>query len=114
MKKGVSFVWDNACQQAFEKIKEYLTHLPVLAAPVSGKPFMMYAKVIDHSLEALLAQNNDQRYEQAICYLSRTMVEAEQCYNPVEKEYLALVFAIQKMQHYLVGKRIHVICRVNP
>jgi len=34
MRKGVSFVWDNACQEAFEEIKEYLTHLPVLVAPV--------------------------------------------------------------------------------
>jgi len=26
MKKGVSFIWDNACQKAFEEIKKYLTH----------------------------------------------------------------------------------------
>jgi len=31
------------------------------------------------------------------------MITAEHHYNPVEKEYLALVFAIQKMPHYLVG-----------
>jgi len=27
MKKGVSFVWDSACQEAIDKIKRYLTHL---------------------------------------------------------------------------------------
>ncbi|XP_020258925.1 uncharacterized protein LOC109835356 [Asparagus officinalis] len=32
----------------------------------------------------------------------------------VEKECLALVFAIQKMRHYLVGQTIHVISRMNP
>jgi len=37
MKKGVSFVWDEAYQNAFEDIKEYLTKPPVLVAPVSGK-----------------------------------------------------------------------------
>ena len=36
MKKGVSFIWDDACQQAFEEIKRYLMQLPVLIAPVSG------------------------------------------------------------------------------
>ena len=41
MKKGVSFIWDNACKQAFEEIKRYLTHPPVLTAPVSGKPFLI-------------------------------------------------------------------------
>ena len=33
MKKGVSFVWDNACQKAFEDMKEYLTKPPILVGP---------------------------------------------------------------------------------
>jgi len=69
---------------------------------------------MDHSLGALLAQKNDDSHEQAIYYLSRTLIGAESQYNPIEKEYLALVFAIQKTRHYLVGQTIHVISRVNP
>jgi len=59
MKKGVSFIWDNACQEAFEEIKKYLTHSPVLVALISGKPFLLYVRAMGHSLGALLAQNND-------------------------------------------------------
>jgi len=114
MKKRVSFVWDNACQEAFEEIKEYLTHSPVLVAQVLGKPFLFYIRTIDHSLGYLLAQNNDQNHEHVIYYLSRTIIGAEHHYNPIEKECLALVFAIQMMRHYLMGQRIHVIFRVNP
>ena len=69
---------------------------------------------MDHSLRALLAQNNDQNHEQAIYYLSRTMIGAEHRYNTIEKKCLALVFAIQKMQHYLLRQRINVIIKVNP
>ena len=47
MKKGVSFIWDDACQQAFEKIKRYLTRPSVLTAPVSGKPFLIYVWGMD-------------------------------------------------------------------
>jgi len=54
MKKGVSFVWDNACQEVFEEIKEYLTHPLVLVALLSGKPFLLYVRAMDHSLGALL------------------------------------------------------------
>ena len=68
-----------------------------LIAPVSEKPFLIYVRAMDHSLGALLAQNNDQGHEQAIYYLSRTMIGAEHRYNPIEKECLALVFAVQKM-----------------
>jgi len=42
MKKGVSFIWDDTCQQEFEKIKRYLMHPPILTAPVSEKPFLIY------------------------------------------------------------------------
>ena len=69
---------------------------------------------MDHFLRALLAQNNDQDHEQAIYYLSGTMIEAEHCYNSIEKECLVLVFAVRKMRHYLMGQHIQVISRVNP
>ena len=69
---------------------------------------------MEYSLGALLAQHNDKRHEQAIYYLSRTMIGTETRYNPVEKECLALVFVVQKMRHYLVGQTVHIISMVNP
>jgi len=114
MKKGVSFVWDQSCQEAYEDIKRYLTKPPVLVAPTLGKSFLLYVKVMDHSLGPLLAQKDDDSHEQAIYYLSRTLIGAESRYNPIEKECLALVFAILKTRHYLIGQTIHVIFRVNP
>ena len=69
---------------------------------------------MDHSLSTLLAQKNDEGAKQVIYYLSRTLIGAESRYNPVEKECLALVFAIQKTHHYLVGQTIYVNFRVNP
>jgi len=63
---------------------------------------------------ALLAQKNDEGAKQAIYFLSRTLIGAKSRYNQVKKKCLALVFAIQKMRHYLVGQTIHVISKVNP
>jgi len=94
MKKGVSFVWNDAYQKAFEDVKAYLTKPPVLASPISEKIFLLYVRVMDHSLGVLLAQKNEEGAKQAIYYLSRTLIGAESRYNPVKKEYLALVFAI--------------------
>jgi len=86
MKNGVDFLWNKACQEAFEDIKEYLTKPPVLVAPTSGKSFLLYVKAMDHSLGALLAQKNDEGHEQAIYNLSRTLIGAESRYNSVKKE----------------------------
>ena len=69
---------------------------------------------MERSLGALLAQNSDEGHEQAVYYLSRTMISAEHHYNLMETECLALVFAVQKMRHYLAGQTIHVVSRINP
>jgi len=82
MKKSISFIWDEACQKAFKDIKEHLIKSPVLVAPISRKPFLLYVRVMNHSLDALLAQKNDESAEQAMYHLSRTLIGAKSCYNP--------------------------------
>jgi len=37
---------------------------------------LLYVRVMDHSLGALLAQKNDENHEHAIYYLSRTLIGA--------------------------------------
>ena len=113
MKKGVDFVWDAECEAAFQDIKSYLTKPPVLAAPTTGKPFILYTRALDYSLGALLAQENDGGKEAALYYLSHRLVGAEHRYSPVEKECLAMMFAVQKLRHYLLSNTIYLISRIN-
>ena len=114
MKKGVNFVWDQACDEAFEDIKKYLTRPPVLVVLVQGIPFILYTRALDHSLGAMLAQKNNRGHEVALYYLSRMMVGAEHRYPPIEKECLALMFAIQKLRHYLLSQTVYLVSLVNP
>lgn len=114
MKKGVNFVWDQDCEEAFQSIKQYLANPPALAAPVQGRPFILYTCALEYSLGAMLAQENDEGKEMALYYLSRKMMGAEFRYSPVEKECLALMFAVQKLRHYLLSNTIRLISRVNP
>ena len=69
---------------------------------------------MNHSLGALLAQKNDEGHEHAIYYLSRTLIGVESWYNLIEKECLALIFAIQKTRYYLVGQTVYVISGLIP
>lgn len=90
MKKEVPFAWDQACQNAFDEIKRYLVNPPVLTSPIKGKPLLLYITALDGSLGALLAQYNDQGKENALYYLSRTLIGAEVNYSPIEKIYWCL------------------------
>ncbi|XP_028062797.1 uncharacterized protein LOC114266101 [Camellia sinensis] len=114
MKKGVPFEWDQQCQNAFNSIKEYLLKPPVLMSPIKGKPLLLYITALDGSLGALLAQHNEHRKENALYYLSRTLVGAEVNYSPIEKTCLALVFALQKLKHYVLEHEVKLISRADP
>ncbi|KAA3486505.1 Retrovirus-related Pol polyprotein from transposon 297 family [Gossypium australe] len=43
-------VWDNECQKAFDKVKQYLSSPPVLSPPCPDRPLIMYLTVFDHSI----------------------------------------------------------------
>ncbi|KAI0513357.1 hypothetical protein KFK09_009374 [Dendrobium nobile] len=92
-KKDAKFVWDEKCQNAFNNIKQYLSNPQVLAAPIPGKPLILYTSALDESLGALFAQVNDEGKENALYYLSRRLLPTEIWYPSIEKHCLALVFA---------------------
>ncbi|XP_019189147.1 PREDICTED: uncharacterized protein LOC109183499 [Ipomoea nil] len=114
MKKGIPFMWDEACKNAFESIKSYLMKPPVLTAPVHGRPLILYISAQDSSMGALLAQENDKGKENALYYLSRMMTPNELKYSPIEKLCLALVFSIKKLKHYFEAHTIRLVSKANP
>ncbi|CAL8157613.1 unnamed protein product [Prunus armeniaca] len=83
-------------------------------APIKGKPLIPYIAALERSLGALLAQHNDDGKENALYYLSRTLVGAKQNYTPIEKVCLALVFAVQKLRHYILSHRVILISKADP
>ena len=52
--------------------------------------------------------------EITLYYLSRTLVGAELKYSPIEKIYLLLTFAIQKLRHYMQAYMVPVISKADP
>ncbi|XP_015162526.1 uncharacterized protein [Solanum tuberosum] len=114
MKKGAPFNWDQTCSDAFKSIKSYLAKPSVLAAPIPGKPLILYIAAQERSVGALLAQENSEGKENVLYYLSRMMTPNELNYSPIEKLCLALVFLIQKMKHYFQAHVVHLISRENP
>ncbi|KAL0539418.1 hypothetical protein IC582_023630 [Cucumis melo] len=114
MRKGENFVWNEACQNAFDSIKKYLLNPLVLGAPVPGEPLILYIAAQERSLGALLAQEREKGKERALYYLSRTLVGAEVNYSPIEKMCFALFFAIDKLRHYMQAFTVHLVAKADP
>ena len=105
---------DASCRTTFKKIKEYLFHPPVLGAPTPGKPFRLYIAAQEQSLGTLCVQENGEGKEVALYYLSCTLVGAELKYSPIKKMCLSLIFAVQKLKHYMQAYTVQVISKADP
>ncbi|XP_027171525.1 uncharacterized protein LOC113771103 [Coffea eugenioides] len=115
LRKNVPLYWNEECQQAFDKIKDYLLHPPVLVPPKPGRPLIMYLSVLDGAVGCVLGQHDEfGRKEQAIYYLSKKFTQYEANYSFIEKSCCALAWAAQKLRHYLLSHTTYLISRSDP
>lgn len=56
---GHSFVWDEACEATFKRMREVLTKAPVLAYPDAGWPFIVDIAASNVGIGAVLFQEGD-------------------------------------------------------
>ena len=80
--------------EAFELIKEYLFHPPILMPPRHGKPLLLYHLIIENAVESMLAQEDDDKNERAIYYLSKRFHDYDTRYRSTEKSCFAFVWAV--------------------
>ena len=109
LRKSQPTVWDDQCQRAFERIREYLLSPPVLVSPTPGRPLLLYLSISDIALGYMLAQLDDSRNVQIIYYLSKRVLDYETRYVMIECFCLALVWATRRLRHYMIEYSMHLI-----
>jgi hypothetical protein len=101
LRKDIPFIWNEACEKAFEFLKEKLITTPILIYPDFSKPFILHTDASYQGLGAVLAQEDDKGHEHVIAYASRSLVGAEYNYAPTEIECLASVWAMKYFRPYI-------------
>ncbi|XP_057999284.1 uncharacterized protein LOC131178343 [Hevea brasiliensis] len=85
LKKNNTAKWAKACQEAFEKIKQYLSSPPVLVPLAMGRPLILYMAIQQSSMGCVLRQHdNTGRKERAIYYLSKKFNECKSRMDPIK------------------------------
>ena len=89
--------------EAFVKLKNTLINPPILKLPDAGKQFILQTDASNYAIGAVLLQNYDGIYF-PLSYISRRLQPREEHFSTIERECLAIVWAIQKLHIYLYGR----------
>jgi ribonuclease HI len=70
--------------------------------------------IIDKALGSMLAQEDEDRSEHVVYYLSKKLKDYETRYTTVEKSCFTLVWEVQKLRHILLSYQVLVIAQMDP
>ena len=107
--KEAPFLWNEMAGKAFTLLKERLCADPILHHPRNDKTFVVATDASDKAIGAVLEQEG-----RAIVFASRLLRGAEERYSVVEKECLALVFALKQFRHFVLGRKFEVLTDHKP
>src|ERR1051325_1877145 len=101
--KNVTKEWGTEQEENFKFLKEKLIIAPILAYPNFEKPFRLYTDASKLALGAVLQQEGNNGKKGVIAYASKSLTKTEQNYSATELESYAVVWAVEKFRHYLLG-----------
>ena len=103
--KDAPFIFNDECLEAFLILKKALISVPIIQPLDMKLPFEIMCAASDFVVGAILGQTKDKNHY-AISYASKTLSGAQLNYATTEKGLLAIVFAIEKFESYLVGAKV--------
>jgi len=100
--KNVEFKWNDLYQKAFDELKNQLSTTPILRGPDWALPFHISSDASDTAIGVVLGQEENY-IPYAIYFIRKNMTPTELNYTVTEKEFLAVIYAINKFRHYITG-----------
>ncbi|MFG1588193.1 RNase H-like domain-containing protein [Staphylococcus aureus] len=101
-------------QQAFEKLKGILKSNLLLTHYDPSKEIVIAADACDYGIGAVISHRFGGSREKAIAHAGRALTQAEKNYGQIEKEALALVFAVKKFHRYVYGRKFTLLTDHKP
>ena len=94
--KKKAFQWTAEAQTAFDLLKQAMTSTPVLVLPDFNKPFCIQTHACDSGIGAVLTQEGH-----PVAYYSKSLGPTNQKLSIYEKEFLAIIMAIERWRCYV-------------
>ena len=103
LQKDQPFIWDDAAQQAFDKMKKRFTEEPILMMPDQMRPFQIECDASKYASGIVLTQLDINGDRHPCAFISQTFSLMERNYEIYNHELLSVIRALQEWQHYIQG-----------
>jgi hypothetical protein len=104
LKKDAPWTWEGPQIQAFNALKDCISSPPCLLMPDLNKPFVLHVDASGFAVGAVLQQDQGAGL-QPVAFESRKLQPPERRLAPYDRELLALIHALLKWKHLLLGAK---------
>ena len=107
-RKDIPFEWTDACQIAFQMLKEFLLKEPILKYPMPEQPYILYTDASKYAWAGVLTQSyhyneegKDYYIHHPITYISGLFRGPQINWAALTKEAYAIYMSVRKLDYYL-------------
>ena len=107
-----AWTWNKEHQHALDTVKEMLTSEQVLAHYSPTAPLLIAVDASSFGVGAVLShimKEGKTNVERPIMFASRTLSKAERSYSQLDREALAIMFAIRKFHRYILCRKFTIV-----
>ena len=108
-RKDKPFIWEQSHQNAFDSLLKSLSAQPVLKPYDLQQEATLTTDSSSVAIGGVLTQNGA-----PVIYVSRTLTSAERNYSNIEREGLAVVWCVLRLQQLLLGRKFNLVSDHRP
>ena len=114
LEKNEKFEWLKVHQQSFTSLKKVLQSNLLLTHYDPKRDIVIAADACEYGIGAVISHRFRNGTEKAVAHAGRALTQAEKNYGQIEKEALALVFAVRKFHRFVYGRRFTLLTDHKP
>ena len=114
VQSGVTWTWSKQENDAFTKLKSLLSTDTVLAHFDASVPIGIACDASNVGIGAALFHRYPDGSERPIANVSKTLSKSQRNYSQIQKEVLAITFALKKFYQFLFGRKFILVTDHKP
>ncbi|CAH8550749.1 unnamed protein product [Dicrocoelium dendriticum] len=112
--KSSTWKWSSECEVSFNEIKSLLTSDLLLTHYDPSRDIVVASDASDKGMGAVISHVYADGSQKAIAHAARSLTTAEKNYSQIEKEALAIIYAVKKFHKMLYGRRFTLLTDHKP